>query len=357
MPIGKIKILFATDGLGNGGKERQLVETLKNISRDKFELGVITFNPNQHYEPVVSNISDYFKVFIKDKNVLDPFFNVFESFEKFKPDVVHSYDLLSSFYTYLPSKLYRCKIVNASIQDSGLDKGWQYKLKKYLISLSDLVLSNSFKGLEYYKTNGNIIYNFIDTERFFQGNHKGEFNAAMVANFSDYKDYDSYLRIVKELLRNRIIDRAYAVGDGKYLQKYKNIAVYDDLLKENLVFSGNIENVELFLNKISIGFLLSTENFSEGISNSVLEYMASGVIPIVSDIGASSEIIDTGIDGYLVNKSDIHKIIEIVRNLKENRELISTLQENAKIKINNKFNMQKNISLLEKYYSDLIAND
>lgn len=353
----KIRILFASDGLGNGGKERQLVETIKNLDKTKFELGVITFNQNQHYESVVENISNYFHLFRKEKNVLEPIVTIFESFEKFKPDIVHSFDLLSSLYTYLPSRFYKSKIVNASIQDSGVDKGWQYSVKKYFISLADLVISNSYKGLSYYKTSGNVLYNFIDTDRFHVHNDKDEFNAAMVANFSDYKDYDSYFGVVKELLRLNLIDKAYAVGTGKNLSKYKNIIEEDVLLNGKVLFTGNIDNVEMFLNCISVGFLFSTEEFSEGISNSVLEYMAAGVVPIVSDIGASSEIIDDGTDGFLVNKHDTKSIVEIIKMIKVNKQLNQDLKENAYKKVEDKFCLQKNITTLEKLYTDVMKND
>jgi glycosyltransferase involved in cell wall biosynthesis len=351
---GKIKILFVTDGLGNGGKERQLVETLKNINRNKFEIGVITFNSNQFYESIVKNIADYFNVFRKDKNILEPFISVFESFEKFRPDIVHSFDLLSSIYTYLPSRFRKAKIVNASIQDAGLDKGWQFMFKKYLLNASDLIVGNSFKGLSYYHVDGNVLYNFIDTNRFQLNSDKSNFNIAMVANFSDYKDYDAYFTVIKELLKYSIIDKAYAVGDGKYLNKYRNIISNDSLLKERVVFTGNIDNVEEFLSNISIGFLFSTEKYSEGISNSVLEYMAAGVVPIVSDIGASSEIIDNETDGFLVNKIDLNRIVEIVIKLKENQELMFSIKDNAKKKVKDRFSMNRNISKLELLYDALI---
>lgn len=353
----KIKILFASDGLGNGGKERQMVEALKNLDVKKYEIGVITFNPNQHYEPAVINISNYFQVFRKDKSMVEPFLTVFESFEKFKPDIVHTFDLLSSLYTYFPAKIFKSKIVNASIQDSGLDKGWQFKIKKYIISLSDLVISNSYKGLSYYSVNGKVLYNFIDAERFYFSNEKNEFNVAMVANFSDYKDYESYFEVVKELIKYNLIDKAYAVGNGKYLNKYKSIIEEDILLKDKVIFTGNTDNIEKFLKNISIGFLFSTEEFSEGISNSVLEYMASGVVPIVSDIGASSEIIDNEVDGFLVNKYDINSIIKIIKKLKENKQLVHDIQEKAYKKVEDRFNLQKNLSKLERFYCDLINYD
>jgi len=346
----RIKILYATDGLGNGGKERQLIETIKHINKCKFEIGVITFNSNQYYSDQVKLISEYYTTYTKEKNILNPFFSIFESFEIFKPDIVHSYDLLSSMYTYIPSKIYRSKILNASIQDSGLDKGWQYAIKRYLLSLSDINISNSLKGFKYYKSNGEVLYNFIDQNRFSDVKHTDGFNIVMVANFTDYKDYSSYFKIVRELVNKELINKAYAVGSGKYLNKYKREIESDKILFDKVIFTGNISNVEELLAKINVGFLLSTEEYEEGISNSVLEYMASGVIPLVTDIGASSEIIDNEKDGFLIDKSDISVIVDIIKKLKADNNYKEELLINAQKKVAEKFCLVKNIQKLENLY-------
>lgn len=339
--------------MGNGGKERQLIETIKNIDRNTFRIGLITFNSNQFYSELANKISDYFSIYTKDKNILEPFFTVFEAFERFKPDIVHSYDLLSSVYTYVPSKVYNTKIINASIQDSNLDKGWQYKLKVSFLSVSDINISNSVKGISYYKTHGEVLYNFIDSKRFNGEKNDIVMNVAMIANFTEYKDYKSYFKVVKELIRLNLIDKAYAVGTGKYLNDYKNEIGADENLRDRIIFTGNIENVEKFLKNISVGFLFSTEKYGEGISNSVLEYMASGVVPIVSDIGASSEIIENEVDGFLVNKYDISGISDIVSKLKNVDEYRRKVILNAKKKISDRFSLQMNIHQLENIYKGL----
>lgn len=349
-----IRILFATDGLGNGGKERQLIETIKHLDSSLFNVGLITFNNNQYYSELGERISEYYSVFIKEKNILEPFLSVFEAFENFKPDIVHSFDILSSMYTYIPSILYKAKIVNASIQDSGLDKGWQCKMKKCLLSIADAKISNSLAGFHYYNTEGELLYNFINPDRFEERKLNEGFNVVMVANFTDYKDYSSYFGIIKELIRQKLIDKAYAVGAGKYFSKYHKEISLDEVLNDNVVFTGNISDVEGLLCSMSVGFLFSTEEYGEGISNSVLEYMASGVVSIVSDIGASSEIIDHGVDGFLVKKDDLYGITEIIRKLKNNVNYKESIIENGRRKINEKFSLNENIRKLEMIYNRLI---
>ncbi len=350
----RIRILYVTDGLGNGGKERQLIETVKHINRDIFSPGIVTFSGNQHYTQAAEETSDFFRILPKEKSLAEPVFAVAESFERFRPHVVHSFDIISAFYTYLPSLLYGSRILNASIQDAGLDKGWQRNLKLMLIRHADSVVGNSFKGLKEYGVEGEVLYNFIEESRFLGHNAGGKFIAAMVANFSIYKDYDSYFRVVKKLLEENLIDEAYAIGSGSRLEEYKGlVGTFDCSVRDKIKFTGSINNVEEVLSSISAGFLFSTEEYGEGISNSVLEYMAAGAIAIASDIGAVNEIIDNGINGFLVNKYDIESITEIIKLIRNDRETYEKIRLNALDTVRAKFSLKTNIRKLEDLYIKL----
>lgn len=350
----RIRILFVTDGLGNGGKERQIIETLRNIDRRIFSPGVLTFNDNQHYTKTASGTADYFEVIRKDNNVFNPFFSIFNTYERFKPDVTHSFDIISALYSYLPSKLYGSKIVNGSIQDTGLDKGWQRKLKILLLKLSDVAISNSRKGLTEYGVNGEVVFNYMNTSRFFPPDRGKEFNVVMVANFTKYKDYDTFIRVMRRLILENLIDEAYAVGSGNNFNHYKDeINSLEPEVKNRIILTGNIYNVEELLTKMSVGFLFSTEEFSEGLSNSVQEYMASGVIPIVSDIGASDELINNGVNGFLVDKYDTEGIAGIVRRLREDKQYRDELSANCLISIKEKFSTEKTLGRMESIYKEL----
>ncbi|MCU0372046.1 MAG: glycosyltransferase family 4 protein [Ignavibacteria bacterium] len=350
-----MKILFITDGLGNGGKERQLIEILKHLDGNKFLKFLLTFNANQHYTEAAKNNSDSFCYIDKSKNKLDPFFYAFEIFERFKPDIVHVFDLLSVMYSYVPSLLYKKKILNASIQDTTADIGFQRSVKRFFLDKSCKIVANSVSGLNAYGVRGEVLYNIIDYRRFKQRRQSAEFSSVMVANFSKYKDYQSYLTLVKKLLEKGVIDKAYAVGDGPFKLMYQEEAGnYKPEIRDRIVFTGKINNIEDFLCDKNIGVLFSTEKYGEGISNSILEYMAAGLIPLVSDIGASGEIIVNGENGYLVNKNDIEKISSVINNLKSNPVLYSTIQNNALKTVQERFDVEHNIKTLERFYFDIM---
>jgi len=348
--------LYVIDCLNAGGKERQLVEILKNLDKNKFKIGVITLNKNQFYTETVKKLTEYFCELDKYHNKVKPLFNIRKCFNEFKPDIVHTFDSLSSFYSYRVSKKYNSIFINGSIQDAGIEKGLEYKFKRYYLKKSDLVISNSHKGLDVYKVKGKVLYNAIDMNRFKEKNNSGnKFNIITVANFSEYKDYDTFFIAAIKLAQENIVDNIYIIGSGPNEEKYKKLVQNsDDKIISKFKFLGRKSNVEHYLSMCDVGILCSTSEFGEGISNSILEYMASGLIAVSTNIGATKEIIIDGYNGFLVNEKDFEKIYELVKYVKNNGIKIKEIKDNALSTIRNKFGYEKCIDELTGIYSDLM---
>ncbi len=351
----KINILFVIDGLYPGGKERQFMEILKGLDKKLFRTGIVTFNKHKFYTDEARKLADYFVELDKEHNKFKPFLSIFPHFKKFRPDIVHTWDYLSALYAYLPTKIYRAKFVNGSIRDAGIEKGWQFKAKKLMLKLADVAISNSEAGLKNYGVKGEVIYNAVDFGRFSRKHINGEFRIIKVANFTDYKNHQMFFDAAVQLLTERIVDRVFLAGSGKYEQKYKDfVALLPESIKTRIEFLGAVNNLETYLEKCSVGILCSTLQYSEGISNSVLEYMAAGLIAIATDIGATKEIIRNGENGFLVPPDKPEAIVEKIKLLKENTELQIKIKQNAIETIKTKFSYRENILKLSNLYKKLI---
>lgn len=350
-----IRILYVSNGLDSGGKERQLIELIKNINIDQHIIGIITFGKDQYYSAEAKRYSSYYKELDKKTNRFKPFFSVWECFREFKPDIVHTWDGFSTMYSLLPCRYYKTKLIDGSIRDAGAYKGWQFFFKWFLLGRSSFVISNSNAGLNAYKKRGIVIYNSIDPTRFISFKENKEFNIVMTANFSDAKDHQTFLKAAIPLVRNKIVDNVYLLGDGPLKERYINsINKEHPDISSKFHFKGNVRNVEEYISECHVGVLCSTIKFSEGISNSVLEYMATGLVPIVTDLGGSSEIIEDGRNGYLIKPEDSGRIIELVLVLKTTPELFRKLSQAARKTIETKFSMKKNIKMLTDIYSTLL---
>jgi len=352
--VSKIRILHISGGLGPGGKERQLIELLKNTDQNKYEIGLVTFGKNQHYSQVARENSSFFRELAKRPSRLEPFFTIWKCFREFRPDIIHTWDSLSSMYAWLPSIYYKIKLIDGSIRDSGVDKGWHYNFKRFFLKRASLIISNSRSGLKAYNVDGQVVYNAIDTTRFLPVRGNNEFNMVMTANFSEYKDQQTFLNAAVVLVTDKRVDNIYLLGEGPKMNKYINWVnrEYPEIAPR-FHFTGAVNNVEEYLNICHVGVLCSTPEYSEGLSNSVLEYMAAGLVPIVTNLGGSVEIVEDGKNGFLIQPKDHQRIIEIVNLLRNKPGLRDQIVESAKSTIDDKFSMRKNLDTLTVLYNDL----
>ncbi|MEN8121650.1 MAG: glycosyltransferase [Bacteroidota bacterium] len=355
MDTNRINILYVIDGLFSGGKERQFVEILKGLDKDKFRIGIITFNKNLFYTEKAKSLSEYFVELEKKSNKFKPFFTIWACFKDFKPDIVHSWDYLSSLFVYFPVKFYSAIFVNGSIRDSGIEKGWQFYAKKWMLKAANVALGNSKAGLSSYGVEGEVIYNAIDLGRFGHSKFRNEFNIIKVANFSDYKNHQMFVDASIELVKEKFVDNVYLAGNGEYFNKYKSLVEKQkEEVSAKFHFLGAISNVETYLEKCTIGLLCSTVKYSEGVSNSVLEYMAAGLIPIATNIGATSEIIQDGENGFLVAPDSFKEIVNKVKLIKNNPEMSVKMVANAMKTIELKFNYNKNMQKINHLYDKVL---
>lgn len=351
-----LKILYVIDGLHGGGKERQLVEILKALTgSSEITTGVITFNKNKHYSETVSELVPFFVELKKRPTRLEPLFSIWHHIDTFKPDIIHTWDSLSSFYSWLPCKFFNIKLIDGSIRDAGIEKGWQYYFKRFFLKMANSIIANSYAGLNAYQVNGNVIYNAINYDRFLKNTGVTEFNILMTANFTDYKDHKTFLNASAELVNARIVDNVYLLGEGKHRSAHQEwINKAHPEISSRFIFTGAVKNVEEFLSKCKVGILCSTVAYKEGVSNAVLEYMAAGLVAIATDVGGTSEIIEHAVNGFLVEPGNPTAIVEIVIQIKDQQIDTNNIISNAMNTIKTKFCFKSNINELLNIYKSIV---
>ena len=178
----------------------------------------------------------------------------------------------------------------------------------------------------------------------------------IVANLTDYKDYYTFfdaIKILQEKIKNLEV---HIIGGGKLTQAYKDYAVQIGVDQSILRYFGRVANTEDFIPNFNVGVLCSYKNKGEGLSNSVLEYMACGVPPIITDIGAAREIIEEGVKGFLFEAGNAKDLEEKIGMMIEDRKLRIEMGERAKKVVFEKFSYERYIKEFEEYYEGLVAD-
>jgi glycosyltransferase involved in cell wall biosynthesis len=86
-------------------------------------------------------------------------------------------------------------------------------------------------------------------------------------------------------------------------------------IQHRLTFLGKIEEPLQLVEQCQIGVLTSE---SEGLSNSIIEYMACGLPVVCTDVGGNRELVRHNENGYLFPAGDIHCLAAHLINLTHN---------------------------------------
>lgn len=144
--------------------------------------------------------------------------------------------------------------------------------------------------------------------------------------------------------------RLVITGEGAEKNNLEDLAKSLNI-SEKIYFAGFSSNPLLTAATYDIGALTSK---LEGFSNSIVEYLAVGKPVVVTNVGGAREIIENGVNGYLVPFGNIQEISDKMRKLMENCELRAEFSRNAEKIIKESFNYENMINQVEKTFSGLI---
>jgi len=334
------------NGMRYGGMELQLVEIIHIIMDKGYTAYLGVLNKKG---PMADALESYLAQpvhYLDRRKVRIPhtMFKWAKLIKTTKAELVYVQDSFSTFYAIPVSKLLRVKLINGSIRHAGVSHGFEYFWEKLLLQMSDAVVSNSKAGLEYYGVKGKVVYNLLDRERFRTSTAPLN-KIVMNANFSDYKDHLTLLIAGRMLIREGIVTQIGLIGDGKHRLFYEKLCQRLGI-SEQVVFHGQVHNVEDLLLDYGIGILCSTKRYKEGISNSILEYMGSGLIAIGSNVGAVPEIIKDGYNGFLFEPEDHHSLYEKICRVISKEADLDSIRNNAYDTLDMQFNPQTNCAKL-----------
>src|ERR1035437_4881143 len=364
-----MKILFFAESLVAGGQERRLLELIKYLKQQTdHEIALIITEDEIYYE-YVHELGITIEI-IKRKGIkYDPslFIKFYNYCQSFKPDIIHTWGKMPTFYA-IPTKLIcRVPLVSNLIADSKRkikNCSLDYFFFAANIFFADVILSNSKAGLLAYKiktTKAKVIRNGVQLERFQEKfdtkkereklEVKTDYMVVMVACFSISKDYDLFIDVAKEIGKSRDDVTFVGVGDGPEWKRIQQ-RIKDENIN-NVLLTGDKNKVEPIIAASDIGLLCT---YSEGISNSIIEYMALGKPVITTDlIGGSKEIVIDGETGYCTNRSP-EKIIASINLLLKNEKLRVSMGDKGRERINSNFSLCRMGDDFEIVYKEVLAH-
>lgn len=180
---------------------------------------------------------------------------------------------------------------------------------------------------------------------------KYKLNGKKVALFSGkitpIKGLDLFVRAAKYFPQAAFI----IVGAGDYLKKLQQIIEAEKIT--NVIFTGYLGSeqknlIKQLYRRADVVCVPST--LSEGIPLSVLEAMASGTLPIASNIGGIPTVVRNMKNGLLIKPRSLSSLVEALKIAFGNEKLVAKLTQQARADAVQKYDWQVIVKKITRFY-------
>jgi phenylacetate-CoA ligase len=231
--------------------------------------------------------------------------------------------------------MYFCVGGPAEVRDGGIHSADSYFTKMEtpdivvekrllkIISVFDIIITMGTRAVSFFRdkgidTNFHVVSGGIDSLRFQPNEETATYDLIWTGRLVEVKRMDIFLQTVKKVVEKVPDVRAVIVGDGPLRDKLHSSS-RDLGIDSNVSFVGYQGDTEIWLRKSKI-FVLTSD--SEGLSLSMMEAMMCGLPAIVSDVGDLGDLVENGVNGYLVPpRSPEQFATRIIKLLTDDRKL------------------------------------
>ena len=315
------------------------------------------------------------------------FFRLYKLLRQLKPDIVHTRNI-ATLECQLPALLagIKARVHGEHGWDmgdlSGGNKKYQF-LRKLYVPIVKQYIALSKEGYHYLldvvginKSKINHIYNGVDINKFSLNTFSTKdfsFNDLVPDNFISENSFvfgtvgrmaevknqlflvHAFLNLLEKYpeLSERI--RLLIVGDGMLIKpalKLVNDYCEKQQCKNQWVyFAGKSDHVDAMMRLMDVFVLPS---LAEGISNTILESMATSLPVIATDVGGNSELVQDNDTGFIVPVNDIEKLTEAMKNYLDNPDLAYKQGQAGRKRIEECFSLKNMVNQYENVYQKVL---
>ena len=309
----KPKVLFLIPSLRFGGTERQVVE-MALLLREKYNIVICAVYPENRFPELEKKGVRVVSLNKKTGKLynLPCFLKFLLLVRKEKPEVIHSFLMFANLYACGVSLLLRFKNVITSTR-INIDFSKRYGGNRFTYYLFKKfsrfhVVNTQFsadllkKEMDYREDQLFLIENVVDTNRFSNVSENMKIPGAVYpARIEKRKNQLILIEAINILKQRKSLPEGFQLflvgekNDKPYVERVFG-AVRKYQLEKIIIFIDPIADIERYYSICS--FLVFPSSW-EGLSNTILEAMSSGLPVVCSHEANLPGLINDGINGYL----------------------------------------------------------
>ena len=219
-------------------------------------------------------------------------------------------------------------------------------------------IERALQGEGYPKEKIHRISNFVDMTVFPKKKQEdpkrstGKKTVVFSGALIDTKGVDVLLKAWKQVGEAFTEARLLILGKGPAEEDLKALAIELKLDKDSVEFAGEVEDVPERLQRAYIGVLPS---FYEGMPNSLLEAMGSGLPVVATRISGVVDVLEDNVNGLIVTPGSVEELREALMKLLKDDTLARSMGEKAFNTIRDHYSLKATAPKYIKLYERLIS--
>jgi len=373
---GQLRILHIVDRLDLGGTEYGILKVVDGLGGGVFEHRFCTargYNADMIRQRGLEG-----KLFVAGSpktrfQLLVPRFA--RIMKQYRPHIVHSRNWGSIEATFA-ARLTGVPVVIHSEHGYELEMLDGLPLRRRLVrqvayALSDAIMTVTndlrdyhAKQIWFLRDRIRVLPNGVDTDRFaprltLRADLRRKFRVpgrslvlGSVGRLVAIKSHGTLLKAAAILADRGVEVCVLIAGDGPELASLQSEAGALPQLSGRVQFLGALQNVPEFLNAIDVFVLPS---ISEGMSNTLLEAMSTGLPVVATRVGGNSELVEEGHSGFLFTARDVAKLATLLEGLANDPEGRDKMGASARQRVLERFRLDQMITGYRSLYLELAA--
>lgn len=373
-------ILHVIHHLFIGGMENGLVNLINRLPESRFRHVIVCIDHSSDFgQRITRRNVEVIPLKRSDRGIWAVRRDLYQLCRTLKPAIVHSRNL-SGLDALLPARLAGVRHCihgehGRDVDDLHGENARLIWLRKLHMPLVNRYVTVS-RDIEQYLIHKvgvkpdkvSQIYNGVDTVKFSPATHKPQgvlpdhfmgnekIVICTVGRIQAVKDQQTLLRAFSGFLKKYPAYQSKVnlviVGDGPLLKDLKQLAAALGV-SDHVWFPGSLDSVAVILQASDIFVLPS---LAEGVSNTILEAMATGLPVIATRVGGNVELVTDGLNGRLFSPGDVDGLMELLAGYIMKVDELKKHGQAARETALERFSLTAMISNYQKIYEDCVQH-
>lgn len=367
----KIRIAHVSASLHYGGKENGVVNLVNGLDPDLFECYIFTYVRGgalaKRVDPERCRVVELGDKLGGDYRL---YFKLARVFRRYRIHIAHTHSWATTMEGIIGARMAGVPIIihgehGTMKTETRLHIQIQRRLWRatdQVLSVSEVLRENLHKKFVFPKERIRVVANGVDLSRFNLSHNGVDYKARLglpanaltvgaIGRVVPVKAYPVLLEACKLVFQEVPNAHLLLVGDGPLLDRLVQWAL-DNAMANRVHFLGSRKDVPEILRGLDV-YVLSSE--SEGMSNTILEAMASGRPVIATAVGGNPELVVDGETGLLVPPNDPPAMAAAITKLLGEPQLRKQMGESGRRRVEEKFSLEVMVRNYAKVYLEVFS--